>query len=53
MEQEEISELWESTKVYKDFWGSFWTMITHPVKSMKLINFAAHILVMNHISIED
>lgn len=41
----EPSELWVDSKGFKKFWRSYFFMITHPKRCLRLLNFAIKVLV--------
>lgn len=43
--QQLYDKLNRKDKPYKQYWRSYLTMITHPRKSLMLINFAHHVII--------
>jgi len=39
-----IKKLWENSKCFKKFWKSYFYMLIHPNKCLKLLNFAIKVL---------
>lgn len=39
-----IRRLWLESRSYKNFWGSYFYLITHPKKCLRLINFSIKII---------
>lgn len=39
-----IYGMWINSTRFKKFWRSYSYMITHPIKSLRLLNFAIHVL---------
>ena len=44
-EDKMIDELWHKSQCFKKFWRSYLYMITHPKKCLRLLNFAAKVLI--------
>ena len=47
-----VTHIWTDSRGYNKFWRSYFFMITHPKKCLKLVNFAIKILASYNINIE-
>ena len=48
-----INKLWFESRCFKKFWKSYFYMVTHPKKCLRMLNFATKVLVDYGIQIEE
>jgi len=47
-----VNKLWLESRCFKRFWRSYFYMVKHPKKCLRLLNFATKVLVSYEIQIE-